>query len=91
MRSKLKHAIEYESPALKEYVAPVPTIVLDDVVSLGLYPQIEPYQGYSTEPPAKRYCSLKFKFNKVGLPCHMHPEREALRHAEAGKREHAVR
>ena len=42
MRSKLEHAIEYKGAALKKYVAPVPTIVFDDVVSLSLYPQIEP-------------------------------------------------
>lgn len=52
MRSKLEHAIEYESTTLKKYVTPVPTIIFDDIMGLGLYPQIEPDQGYSSEPPA---------------------------------------
>ena len=51
MRSKLEHAIEYEGTTLKKYVTPVPTIVFDDIMGLSLYPQIEPDQGYSTEPP----------------------------------------
>ena len=42
MRSKLEHAIEHESATLEKYVTPVPTIVLDDIVSFSLYPQVEP-------------------------------------------------
>ena len=76
MRSKLEHAIENEGATLKKDVAPVPTVVLDDIVSLSLYPQIEPNQGYSTEPPARRDHSMGFKssYNKVDLPCHVHTE-----------------
>ena len=51
MRSKLEHAIEYESTTLEKHVTPIPTIVFDDIVSLSLHPQIEPDQGYSSEPP----------------------------------------
>jgi len=53
VRSELKHTIEHQSATLEKYVTPVPTIVLDDIVSLGLYPQVELDQGYSSEPPAR--------------------------------------
>ena len=53
MRSELEDAIEYEGPALEKYVTPVPAIVLDDIVSLSLYPQVEPDQGYTGKPPVE--------------------------------------
>lgn len=53
MGSELEDAIEYESATLEKHVTPVPAIILDDVMGLGLYPQIEPDQSYSGEPPVR--------------------------------------
>ena len=51
MGSKLENSIEHEGSTLEKHVTPVPTIVLDDIMSLRLYPQVEPNQGNSSEPP----------------------------------------
>lgn len=51
MRSELEHTIEHEGATLEKDVTPVPAIIFDDIVSLSLYPQVEPDQGYSSEPP----------------------------------------
>ena len=53
MRSELEDAIENESATLEKHVTPVPAIVLDDIMSLSLYPQVEPDQGYPSEPPIR--------------------------------------
>ena len=41
MRGELEHAVKDERAALEEDVAPVPAVVLDDIVSLGLDPKVE--------------------------------------------------
>ena len=51
MGSQLKDTIEDKVASLEETVAPVPPIVLDDVVSLGLDPEIEANQCNSSQPP----------------------------------------
>ena len=90
VRSKLKHAIEYESAALEKHVTPVPAIVLDDVVSLGLYPQVEPDQGHSSEPSVgESYWT--FYHSRIEIPSKVHSKRKALGDTEANKCEHAVR
>ena len=53
MRRELKHAVKYECATLEEAVAPVPAIVLDDVVGLGLNPKIEGDQGDTSDPTAR--------------------------------------
>ena len=53
VRSEFEHAIEYEGSTLEKYVAPVPAVVLDDIVSFGLYPQIKPDQSHPGEPPVR--------------------------------------
>jgi len=58
VRSELENTIENQSATLEKYVTPVPTIVLDDIVGLGLYPQVEPDQGYSSEPPVRESYSM---------------------------------
>ena len=90
MRSELEHTIEYESATLEKYVTPVPTIVFDDIVSFSLYPQVEPDQGYSSEPPVGELFH-RIKYSRIGLPCHMHSERQTFWNTEASKCEHAVR
>ena len=41
MRRELEDAVKDERTTLKEDVAPVPAVVLDDIVSLGLDPKVE--------------------------------------------------
>ena len=50
MGRKLKHAIEDKRTTLEENVTPIPAIVLDDVVSLGLDPKVECDQGNTADP-----------------------------------------
>jgi hypothetical protein len=90
MRSKLEHAIKYESAALEKHVTPVPTIVLDDIVSLSLYPQVEPDQGYSSEPSV-RESYWRIYHSRIKIPSKVHSKRQALGDTEANKCEHAVR
>ena len=51
MRGELEHAVKDERTTLKEDVAPVPAVVLDDIVSLGLDPKVERDQGNTADPP----------------------------------------
>jgi len=90
VRSELEHAIEHEGTTLEKYVTPVPAIIFDDIVSLSLYPQVEPDQGYSSEPPVGELFH-RINYNRVELPCHMHSGRQAFWDTEASKCEHAVR
>ena len=41
VRGELEDAVKDERTTLKEDVAPVPAVVLDDVMSLGFHPEIE--------------------------------------------------
>ena len=90
MRSELEYAIEHEGTTLEKYVTPVPTIVFNDIVSLSLYPQVEPDQGYSSEPPMGELVR-RVKDSEIGVPCYMHPKRQAFWDTEASECEHAVR
>jgi len=90
MGGELEHTIEHESATLEEYVTPVPTIVFNDIVSLSLYPQVEPDQGYSSEPPVGELLH-RIKYSRIEVPCHMHSKRQAFWDTEASECEHAVR
>ena len=50
MRGKFKYTIEDESTALEEHIAPVPAVVLDHVVRLGLDPKVEGNQRNAADP-----------------------------------------
>jgi hypothetical protein len=50
MRGELEHAIKDKCAALKEAVAPVPTIILDDMVRLRLDPEVESDEDDATNP-----------------------------------------
>ena len=52
---EFEDAVEHEGTALEEDVAPVPAIVLDDVVSLCLNPDVERDEDESAEPPVRVY------------------------------------
>lgn len=54
MWRKLKHAIEDERTSLKEAVAPVPTVILDDMVRFRLDPEVERDKDDATNPAAIR-------------------------------------
>ena len=54
MWSQLKHAVENERSTLKEYVTPIPTVILDDIVGFGLHPQVESNQSDTSDPPEKK-------------------------------------
>ena len=51
MRRELEDAVKDERTTLKEDIAPVPAVVLDDIVSLGLDPKVERDQGNTADPP----------------------------------------
>ena len=51
MRGELEHAVEDKRAALEEDVAPVPAIVLHDVVCLRLDPEVEGNKGNAADPP----------------------------------------
>ena len=50
MRRELEDAVKDERTTLKEDVAPVPAVVLDHVVGLGLDPKIECNQCNAADP-----------------------------------------
>lgn len=45
MGCQFKYAVEDEGTTLEEYIAPVPSVILDDVVSLCFDPKIEQNKG----------------------------------------------
>ena len=47
MGGKFEDAIEYQRAALEEYIAPIPTIIFDDVVGFRFDPKIEPNECYT--------------------------------------------
>ena len=50
MRRKLEDAIEDEGSTLEEYIAPVPAVIFDDMVSFSLDPEVEGNESYSADP-----------------------------------------
>lgn len=52
MRRELEDTVERKAAALEENIAPVPAIILDDVMCLGLHPQVERDEGDAPNPPA---------------------------------------
>jgi len=50
MRCHLEHAVKDEAAASEEAVAPIPPVILDDVVGLGLDPPIEGDEGEACHP-----------------------------------------
>ncbi len=52
MRRELKYAVKDECTTLEEAVAPVPAIVLNDMVCFGLDPEIERDQKDASDPTA---------------------------------------
>lgn len=51
MRGELEHAVEDQRTTLEENVAPVPAVVLYNVVSLGLDPEVKCDEGNTADPP----------------------------------------
>lgn len=50
MRCHFEHPIKDEGTALEKDVAPIPAVVLDDVMSLCLDPEVERDEGEPTDP-----------------------------------------
>ena len=50
MRCHLEHAVKDEAAASEEAVAPIPSIILHDVVGLGLDPPIEGDEREASDP-----------------------------------------
>ena len=50
MWRQLEYTIEYESSALEEDIAPIPSVVFHDVVGLCLDPYIECNEDDATDP-----------------------------------------
>ena len=50
MRRHLENTIEHEGPSFEETVAPVPSVVLDDMMSLLLHPDVERDQRDTGDP-----------------------------------------
>jgi len=51
---QFKYTIKNEVSALEEAVTPVPTVVFNHVVGLGLNPEIEANESNATKPPSER-------------------------------------
>jgi hypothetical protein len=62
MWGEFKHAIKDECATLEEAVPPVPAIVLNNVVCLGLYPEIERDEDDTANPAVH----VQLNRNKVG-------------------------
>ena len=93
MRRKLKDTIEREPAALEEHVSPVPPIILDDVVRLGLHPQVERNQRDAPDPPGARdrhEARASAESGWGALPHDVDRQGEAGGDAEARECEHAV-
>lgn len=41
MRCEFEHAVKYKIAALEEHVSPIPSVILDDVMSLSFYPEVK--------------------------------------------------
>jgi len=48
MRREFEHAVKYKIAALKEHISPIPSVIFDDVMSLGLYPKVKPDEHNAT-------------------------------------------
>ena len=59
MRCHLEHAVENEATAGEEAVAPIPPIVLDDVMGLGFDPPIERDEREAGNPARDVDCLRK--------------------------------
>lgn len=51
MRRQLENAVKHEGATLEEDVAPVPTVILYDMVGFRLDPEVECNEGEATDPP----------------------------------------
>ena len=63
MRRELEDAVKDERTTLKEDIAPVPAVVLDDIVSLGLDPKVERDESDAADPPES---SIRFDRRRRG-------------------------
>ena len=53
VRRELEDTIKDKGTTLEEDIAPVPAVVLDDIVRLGLDPKVKGNQCNSADPPKK--------------------------------------
>lgn len=53
VRSELKHAIEDKCATLEEDIAPVPSVVFDDMVCLCLHPNVKGDEYETTQPSVR--------------------------------------
>lgn len=91
MRRHLEDAVEHERAALEEDVAPVPTVVLHNMVRLSLDPQVEHDEEDAADPAAAASENTGAHGPLNDEPQGMHDGRQVGRDAEAREREHAVR
>ena len=56
MRCHLEHTIKDEATPREEAVAPIPPVILDNVVGLGLDPPIERDEGQASNPTSDMDC-----------------------------------
>ena len=54
MWRKLEHAIKDECTTLEKAVAPIPTVILHNMVRFRLHPEVERNEDDATDPAAKR-------------------------------------
>lgn len=50
---ELEHAVERQATTLEEHVSPVPAIILDNMVRLGLDPEVKRDERKAADPPAE--------------------------------------
>ena len=90
MWGKLEHAIKDERATLEEDVAPVPPVILDDVVRFRLDPQVE-HDKEESANPSMGYLGHRCLVERFDAPQSMNDGRQVGGHAEARERKHAVR
>ena len=64
MRREFEDTIKHESTALEEHIAPVPAVILHDIVRLSLDPQIESNERDTADPPNSALGSLRKCLNR---------------------------
>lgn len=72
VRRQLEHTIKDECATLEEHVTPIPAVILDDIMRLGLDPQIEPNQCEAPNPSEDEIVNSQDGTEVGLLPHHMY-------------------
>lgn len=65
MRCELKDTIEHQCTTLEEAVAPIPPVVLHDMMRLGFDPKVERDQRNAADPPGQASSCHKITWKMI--------------------------